>query len=280
MCGQLLEDEFIDGPPMIIRPPISECPLCGYTLEPPHSAGRCPECGTRIDPDMVVFHPVKTGRRLKRGIFVFVVGIHLLCPIMGILGQFVTSLGSSTFMAILVIAALCALIDYAWTGRGRHKALIVSLDGLLIIRDAKTVRIGYDYIRKIERYDMTPTLTLAGDKRPFQLFGFFDSNEEWFACADILDARRSGTTADVDAVLTARIGPSTGREAAPAKRGDWHPLQLIGITAVVLGFLLSSVAEHVFSPPIVRPIQAVMFIAVYTGIILLLVGLWKSDKMK
>lgn len=98
------------------------------------------------------------------------------------------------------------------------------------------------------------------------------------ATLELRPVTRDGIAFAASPIEAARIGSPTGRETPTAKRGDWQALQLIEVTAVVRGFLLSAVARRVFSPAIAQPIDVAFII--YIGIILRLVGLWKSDKMK
>lgn len=205
-----------------------------------------------------------------------VVLLYFYAPIVGGLTLGTAGAAAATAAMLLIISVPLALL--AWRIRkanklGRFAALTKS--GLFVRNIGGLTKINWDDISTVAVHDMRPWLKRRSEEAVIGLHGILATREEKRAFAEAVARGRGGEPPGV--------GMAPGDNAANAPNSAPPPqsrrLTQGGVIILIISFVLMTIAT-VTAPARHQWTAGALGVAMWIGIILLLMGLWRSDRRR
>lgn len=261
---------------MIFRPPIDSCPACCYPLTGLPGVYRCPECGFEYDEATIVFKPSSPWRTYVSTLGAAAVLAYFLLPIA--LSIAVDLLGPTPGYVVSLLIFGGPLAVLAWRVRrankiGRFAAMTKS--GLFIRNIGGLHVINWDDISTVAVQDMRPWMKRRSKEAIIGLHGILTTPEEKYAFADAVGRGRSGQPPGICVALDSKNADMPrGNFAVRSRRLTHSGIVILLITFVLL--MISTWTTH----PRHQLTAGILGVVSWIGIILLLTGLWRSDRRK
>lgn len=260
---------------MLLRPPLTRCPVCNYSLAGIPPTHNCPECGYEFDEATLIFRPTRRWGPISKSALAWIIGIYLLgipllSPLIATLPPRAMKPAALlllvTFVALIVVSLLPLL--------GKKRFASIGPSKLIIRTSGPLIELSYDDISTVALDDLPPSITRSGGE-PISLSHMFDSNSEKQQFAAVLIAARAGSRPDTLATIgNAGPAPITARQRAAKTQIR------LGIAAFVLTSLLMIsviICEDVRRITIPSPLKVAIGLLGWTGIILTIRGFWMTD---
>ena len=258
---------------MICRPPIVACPACNYPLTGLPTAHRCPECGFEYDEATIVFKPSRPWMTYVGTLGLAVVLLYFYAPIVGGLTLGTAGTVAASVVMFLIVAAPLAVL--AWRIRranrlGRFAAL--TKDGLFVRNIGGLTKVDWDDISTVAVNDMRPWLKRRSEEAAIGLHGILTTREEKRAFAEAIARGRGGEPPGIG--LTPGDDDDAPKSTLSSRS---RRLTRSGLVNLVISFVLMAIATLTTSPRNQWTAGALGVVA-WIGIILVLTGLWQSDR--
>lgn len=264
---------------VICHPPIDACPNCSYALHGLPEAHRCPECAFEYDEATIVFKPSRpwmtyVGTLGFAALLIYFYGPMVFGLTVGALGQ-----TGGTFVSFTVLAA--PLVILAWRIRranqiGRFAALTKS--GLFVRNMGGLTQVAWDDISLVAINDIRPWLKRHSSEQVIGLHGILSTREEKRSFLEAVSRGRSGQPPGIRVDPTAEDAGATKGQTFGTSRFVNRLTSAGGVILLISGvlFILAAITAH----PRIQASATVAAGAAWIGIILLLTGIWRSDKKK
>ncbi len=264
---------------VICHPPIDACPNCSYALHGLPEAHRCPECAFEYDEATIVFRPSRpwmtyVGTLGFAAILIYFYGPMVYGLTVGALGQ-----TGGTFVTLAVLAA--PLVFLAWRIRranqiGRFAAL--TKGGLFVRNMGELTQVAWDDISLVAISDIRPWLRRRSSEQVIGLHGILSTREEKKSFLEAVSRGRSGQPPGIRLDAPPEHAGATKGQSIGTFRFVNRLTSAGGVILLISGilFTLAAITTH----PRNQASATAAGGAAWIGIILLLTGIWRSDKKR
>lgn len=264
---------------MICYPPIDACPNCSYALHGLPEAHRCPECAFEYDEATIVFKPSRpwmtyVGTLGFAALMVYFYGGMVFGLLVGAIGP-----TGGTFVTVGVLAA--PLVILGWRIRranqiGRFAALTKS--GLFVRNMGGLTLVAWDDISLVAVHDIRPWLKRRSSEKIIGLHGILSTREEKQSFMEAVSRGRSGQPPGIRVDASAQVNVASRKQTLGTLRFVNRLTSAGGVILLISGilFTLAAITTH----PRNQTSATAAAGAAWIGIILLLTGIWRSDRRK
>ncbi len=263
---------------MLLRPPLTRCPVCNYSLAGLPPAHNCPECGYEYDESTLILRPTRRWGPVSKSTLAWVIGIYLLgipmlSPVIATLPPRAMKPAALFLLAIFVAIIFVAIFPLL----GRKRFASIGPRKLILRTRGPLIELNYDDISAIALNDFPPSITRRGGE-PIALRHMFDSNSEKQQFADGLINARSGA-APVVSTINQAPPPITPPSKTPLNLPALiMSVAVFGIATAMVGIFVTLIYTIIRQPKSDPPILGVLVLLFWICVPFALWAVWNSDK--